>query len=107
MTDLSTVSQADLDAELKRRADAQALEAAQAVAQRYGPARPIFEGQAFTLAGLAAALKAVVPTWPANRLAITADVVARQIEALASVWAADVAPQLAAADAAEPLAGEA
>lgn len=101
MTDLTTVSQEDLAAELARRAAAQALEAAQGVAQRYAAARPIFEGQSFTLTELAAALKAVVPTWPASRLSATADVVGRQIDALMLIWSTDVAPQLALADAAE------
>ena len=101
MTDLSTVSQEDLAAELVRRATAQALEAAQGVAALYGPARAIFEGQAFTLPELSAALKAAVATWPPGRLAATADVTARQIDAAQSVWASDIAPQLALVDAAQ------
>ena len=101
MTDLSTVSQEDLAAELARRAAAQALEAAQGVAALYGPTRAIFEGQAFTLLQLSAALKAAVANWPPGRMATNADVTARQIDAALSVWAADVAPQLALADAAQ------
>ncbi|PLR28157.1 hypothetical protein SGCZBJ_03880 [Caulobacter zeae] len=101
MTDLSTVPQEDLAAELARRAAAQALEAAQAVALRYGAARPIFEGGSYTLPALSEALKAVVVTWPSGRLSVNADVLARQIDAVVSVWAADVAPQLALADAAD------
>ena len=100
MTDLSAVSQEDLAAEMARRAAKQAREAAQGVAALYGPTRAIFEGQAFTLPQLSAALKAAVAAWPPGRMATNADVTARQIDAALSVWTADIAPQLALADAA-------
>lgn len=109
MTDLSTVSQEDLAAELARRAAAQALATAQGVAAIYGPARAMVEGQTtFTLPALAAALKAAAASaWPNTRVAATAQFAGQQLEALASAWATDIGPQLALADAGAEPGGEA
>jgi hypothetical protein len=102
MTDLTGVSSADLAAELQKRAAKEAWDAAQVTAARYATGRSLFEGATFTLPDLAAALNTAAATWPAARVAVTAQVVGRQIDALIAAWNADVAPQLALAATPDP-----
>ncbi len=95
MSDLTTVPDDELSAELARRAQEKAVASARDLAGQVEALRPVFEGEGrYTIDELAALLRANIDSLATPRMRAQLGLAASTLATLIDSWAAEIAPAL-------------